>query len=78
VLIANLDPTLEREAPPDEAIEALRRFPDGLVTAEVAAILAQNNQLPDRDSAERALIELVGSGAARREALADDALWTLA
>jgi protein-disulfide isomerase-like protein with CxxC motif len=78
VLIANLDPTLERQAPPDEAIEALRRFPDGLVTAEVAAILAQNNQLPDRDSAERALIELVGSGAARREALADDALWTLA
>ncbi len=69
VLIANLDPTLEREAPPDEAIDALRRFPDGLVTAEVAAILAQNNQLPDRDSAERALIELVGSGAVTREAL---------
>jgi 2-hydroxychromene-2-carboxylate isomerase len=78
VLIANLDPTLEREDPPAEAIEALRRFPDGLVTAEVAAILAQNNQLPDRDSAERALIELVGSGAARREALADDALWKIA
>jgi 2-hydroxychromene-2-carboxylate isomerase len=78
VLIANLDPTLEREDPPEEAIEALRRFPRGLVTAEVAAILAQNNQLPDRDSAERALIELVGSGVAKREALADDALWTLA
>jgi 2-hydroxychromene-2-carboxylate isomerase len=78
VLIANLDPTLEREEPPAEAIDALRRFPDGLVTAEVAAILAQNNQLPDRDSAERALIELVGAGAVKREALADDALWQLA
>jgi 2-hydroxychromene-2-carboxylate isomerase len=78
VLIANLDPTLEREEPPTEAIDALRRFPDGLVTAEVAAILAQNNQLPDRDSAERALIELAGAGAAKREALADDALWQLA
>jgi predicted DsbA family dithiol-disulfide isomerase len=75
VLIANLDPTLERNDPPEAPIEALRRFPDGLVTAEVAAILAQNNQLPDRDSAERALIELVGDGAVHREALADDALW---
>jgi protein-disulfide isomerase-like protein with CxxC motif len=78
VLIANLDPTLDREEPPAEAIEALRRFPDGLVTAEVAAIMAQNNQLPDRDSAERALIELVGAGAIKREALADDALWQIA
>jgi 2-hydroxychromene-2-carboxylate isomerase len=78
VLIANLAPTLERKDPPDAAIEALRRFPQGLVTAEVAAILAQNNQRPDRDSAERALIELVGSGAATREALADDALWRIA
>jgi hypothetical protein len=75
VLIANLDPTLEREPPPEQAIDALKRFPDGLVTAEVAAILAQNNQLPDRDAAERALIELLGAGAAKREALADDALW---
>jgi predicted DsbA family dithiol-disulfide isomerase len=78
VLIANLDPTLERIDPPDAPIEALRRFPDGLVTAEVAAIMAQNNQLPDRDSAERALIELVGDGAVKREALADDALWQIA
>ncbi len=78
VLIANLDPTLERQAPPEQALDALRRFPDGLVTAEVAAILAQNNQLPDRDAAERALIELLGAGEARREALADDALWSLA
>jgi 2-hydroxychromene-2-carboxylate isomerase len=78
VLIANLDPTLERQAPPEQAIDVLRRFPEGLATAEVAAILAQNNQLPDRDVAERALIELVGAGVARREALADDALWQLA
>jgi 2-hydroxychromene-2-carboxylate isomerase len=75
VLIANLDPTLERQQPPAEPIEALRRFPAGLVTQEVAAILAQNNQLPDRASAERALIELTGAGEVKREALADDALW---
>jgi predicted DsbA family dithiol-disulfide isomerase len=78
VLIANLDPTLERQAPPEQAIDALRHFPDGLVTAEVAAILTHNNQAPDHDGAERALIELTGAGAVRREALADDALWSLA
>jgi 2-hydroxychromene-2-carboxylate isomerase len=78
VLIANLDPTLERQSPPEQTIDVLRRFPEGLATAEVAAILAQNNQLPDRGVAERALIELVGAGLAKREALADDALWQLA
>ncbi|HTA12377.1 MAG TPA: DsbA family protein [Solirubrobacteraceae bacterium] len=78
VLIANLDTTLERHDPPEHAIDALRAFPEGLVTQELAAIMAQNNQLPDREAAERALIELLGAGHARREALADDALWSLA
>jgi hypothetical protein len=78
VLIANLDPTLGRNAPPEDPSEALRRFPGGLATQEVAAILAQNNRPPDRDGAERALIELTGAGGVRREALADDALWRIA
>jgi protein-disulfide isomerase-like protein with CxxC motif len=78
VLIANLDPTLERHAPPEQAIEALRLFPGGLVTQEVAAIMAQNNQDPDRPAAERALIELLGDGAVKRTALGDDALWRIA
>jgi 2-hydroxychromene-2-carboxylate isomerase len=78
VVIANLDPTLERTAPAEDPLEALRRFPTGLVTQEVAAIMAQNNMLPDRGAAERALIELAGAGTVRREPLADDALWSLA
>lgn len=78
VLIANLDPTLARHEPAEHARDALRHFPAGLVTQEVAAIMAHNNQAPDRDAAERALIELLGAGEARREALADDALWSLA
>jgi protein-disulfide isomerase-like protein with CxxC motif len=78
VLIANLDPTLERHAPPEQAIEALQLFPGGLVTQEVAAIMAHNNVAPDRDAAERALIELCGAGAVRRTGLGDDALWRLA
>ncbi|HUA75059.1 MAG TPA: DsbA family protein [Solirubrobacteraceae bacterium] len=75
VLIANLDPTLERRPTPESPLEALRHFPNGLVSQEVAAIMAPNNELPDRAAAERALIELVGSRQARRTPLGDDALW---
>jgi protein-disulfide isomerase-like protein with CxxC motif len=75
VLIANLDPALVREPPPAEPLAALERFPEGLVTQEVAAIMAQGNNPPDRAGAERALVELVGAGAARRVALGGDALW---
>jgi hypothetical protein len=78
VLIANLERTLERQAPPEQPIEALHAFPGGLATQEVAAIMAQNNQLPDRTAAEVALIELLGAGAVRRRALGDDALWQVA
>jgi 2-hydroxychromene-2-carboxylate isomerase len=37
VLIANLDPTLERRPPADDPLQALQEFPAGLVTQEVAA-----------------------------------------
>jgi 2-hydroxychromene-2-carboxylate isomerase len=75
VLIANLAPALQRRAPADDPLEALREFPAGLVTQEVAAIMAQNNVAPDRLDAERALIALAGEGAVRRTPLGDDALW---
>jgi protein-disulfide isomerase-like protein with CxxC motif len=78
VLIANLDSTLDRRPAPETPLQALALFPGGLVTQEVAAIMAQNNQAPDRAEAERALIELVGEGLARRTALGDDALWQIA
>jgi 2-hydroxychromene-2-carboxylate isomerase len=78
VLIANLDPTLSRRQPPEGPREILERFPTGVTSGEVAAIMAQNNQLPNRADAERALVELVGAGSARRTPLGDDALWQLA
>jgi protein-disulfide isomerase-like protein with CxxC motif len=78
VLIANLDPTLERHEPAEDPLQALARFPTGLVTQEVAAVMALNNVPVDRDGAERQLVELLGAGRVRREALANDALWTLA
>jgi 2-hydroxychromene-2-carboxylate isomerase len=78
VLVANLDPTLQRQAPPENPLSALQIFPDGLVTQEVAAIMTHGNNEPDKAAAERALIELVGEGSARRVALGDDALWLAA
>ncbi|MCL2419387.1 MAG: DsbA family protein [Conexibacteraceae bacterium] len=77
VLVANLDPTLERKQPPEDPGELLEHFPLGLTTAEVAAVLAPNNALPDRAAAERALLELVAEGRAERQLLGGDALWTL-
>jgi len=78
VLIANLDTTLQRRAPAADAREALEEFPAGLVTQEVAAIMAPNLAEPDRSGTERELVELLAEGAVRRVALADDALWQLA
>ena len=75
VLIANLDPTLHREPPPETPAPLLERFREGLTTQEVAALLARGNDAPERISAEAALIELIAVGQAVREPLGDDALW---
>jgi hypothetical protein len=76
VLVANLDPTLERQGPPETPAPLLEYFPDGLTTEEVAALLAGNNERPDRERAEGALLELVASGRAVRQPLGNDALWS--
>jgi len=78
VLIANIDPTLHRELPPDTPEPLLERFPGGLTTQEVAQLLTPNNGVPDRPSAEAAMVELVASGKAVRESIGDDALWKAA
>jgi hypothetical protein len=75
VLIANLDPTLHRQPPPETPEPLLERFPEGLTTPEVAALLTKGNDAPDRTGAEASLLELVAAGRARREPLGDDALW---
>lgn len=75
VLIANLDTSLQRREPPESPLPALQSFPDGLVTQEVAAIMAPNNTLPDKAAAEQQLIELVGDGSVRRLPLGNDAFW---
>jgi DSBA-like thioredoxin domain-containing protein len=78
VVVANLDPSLEREAPPEDPAELLAYFGDGLTTQEVAALMTHGNDAPDRGGAEAALLTLVGEGRAVRRPLGDDALWLAA
>ncbi|HEY5045323.1 MAG TPA: DsbA family protein [Solirubrobacteraceae bacterium] len=77
VLVANLDPSLSREPAPPSPLPLLQYFTDGLTTQEVAALMTEGNDLPDRVGAEAGLIELVASGDAVRRPLGDDALWGL-
>jgi hypothetical protein len=76
VLIANLDPTLERTPPPEDPAELLEFFEFGLSTQEVAALMAQGNDPPDRLGVERTLHALAGEGRAVRQLLGSDALWS--
>ena len=60
MLIANLDTSLTRRAPAEDAAEVLPEFPDGLTTAEVAQIMAEDKYASDLDAAEDALIAAHG------------------
>jgi predicted DsbA family dithiol-disulfide isomerase len=75
VLVANLDPGLRRQPVPETPEPLLERFRDGLTTQEVAALMTDGNDRPDRAAAEAALLELVAAGRATRQPLGDDALW---
>ena len=75
VLIANLDPTLERRPAPADPFEAIASFGYALSTQEVAAIMTSGNDAPDRDAAEDALIDLAASGRIVRTPVGDGALW---
>jgi protein-disulfide isomerase-like protein with CxxC motif len=78
VVIANLDPTLERRPPAIDPVEVLAAFPYPLATAEVAAVMAEHLAAPDLAVAEAALIAAAGDGRAVRIPAGDDALWALA
>jgi hypothetical protein len=78
VVIANLDPTLDRKAPPEDPGPLLEHFEFGLTTQEVAALMTRGNDRPDRSAAEAALLGLVSEGRAERQALGGDALWLAA
>ena len=74
--IANLDPTLGRTPPPEDAGALLEWFPDGLTTAEMAALLAPGpDYVPDYAAAEQQMVKLVATGAATTRRLGNDPLW---
>jgi 2-hydroxychromene-2-carboxylate isomerase len=77
VVIANLDPTLERRPPADDPIEVLSTFPYALTTAEVAAVMAEHLAVPDLAGAEEALITATGERRVSREPVGDGSLWAL-
>ncbi|HEY5430197.1 MAG TPA: DsbA family protein [Solirubrobacteraceae bacterium] len=78
VLVANIDPTLNRRLPPENPSPLLAHFRDGLTTQEVAALMTKGNDAPDRRAAEADLLGLVAEGEATRTPLGDDALWRAA
>jgi 2-hydroxychromene-2-carboxylate isomerase len=78
VVIANLDPTLERRPPADDPTEVLNAFPYALTTAEVAAVMAEHLAVPDLRAAEAALIEATGEGRVGRDPVGDGSLWAIA
>jgi 2-hydroxychromene-2-carboxylate isomerase len=77
VVIANLDPTLERRPPAEDPIEVLSAFPYALTTGEVAAVMAEHLAAPDLAGAEAALIAATGEGRVSREPVGDGSLWAL-
>jgi predicted DsbA family dithiol-disulfide isomerase len=78
ILVANIDPTLNRRLPPENPSPLLAHFRDGLTTQEVAALMTKGNDTPDRRAAEADLLGLVAEGEATRTPLGDDALWRAA
>jgi protein-disulfide isomerase-like protein with CxxC motif len=76
VVLANLDPGLDRVPPPESPLPLLEFFDGGLTTAEVALLLAEGpDPSPDRPAASEALSRLVEDGTATRSPVGNDALW---
>jgi 2-hydroxychromene-2-carboxylate isomerase len=77
VVVANLDPTLERRPPAEDPVEVLSAFGFALTTAEVAAVMTEHLEVPDLDAVEAMLIAATGEGRAARRPAGDGSLWEL-
>jgi hypothetical protein len=76
--LANLDPSLNRRAAPDDAVEALTAFPNGLTTGELAVVLRSSDLVDaDRPSVRAQLLALASEGTVLCESVASDGLWRL-
>jgi protein-disulfide isomerase-like protein with CxxC motif len=76
--LANLDPTLKRRPAPEDPVEALSAFPEGLTTAELASVMRPSELVDaDLEGTRAALEELAAAGTLSREAKGVDAVWLL-
>ena len=75
VLVANLDPTLDRRAAPEDVTEILAAFPYGLTTRDISTCLLPATGQPDDRMAELALLERAAEGHAVAEPIGDGVLW---
>jgi 2-hydroxychromene-2-carboxylate isomerase len=75
VVIANLDPTLERRPPAEDPVEVLNAFPYSLTTSEVAAVMTEHLGVPDLAAVEAALITATGERRVDRRPVGDGSLW---
>lgn len=75
VVIANLDSSLKRMEPAEDPLDALKLYPAGLTSQEIASIMAQGMDPPDRVEAERKLVHLLSERQVKRVPLGNDALW---
>jgi 2-hydroxychromene-2-carboxylate isomerase len=77
--LANLDPRLERRPAPEDPVEALAAFPEGLTTAEAASVLRPSDLVDaDLEATAAALAELEAAGTVTREPAGVDAIWRAA
>lgn len=74
-MVANLAPDVPVRPAPEDPLVALAAFPDGLTSAEVAAVMAPGVEDPDPRAGEDLLIEAAASGVVERVRVGDDALW---
>ena len=77
VVIANLDPRLDRREPPDDVVDVLAEFPYPLTTAEVAGVMCAHLAPTDFKGVEAGLIAAVGEGRAERRPIGDGSLWSV-
>ena len=77
--LANLDPGLTRRPAPEDVLEALPEFPEGLATAELASVMRPSD-LADADLEATAaqLAELEAAGTVAKEPAGEDAIWRVA
>jgi hypothetical protein len=74
-LLANLDPTLERRAPAETALDAVSAFEHGLTTREVALTMGGPGKPPDDHAALESLIHHAATGELGCVPMGDGALW---